>query len=212
MGRRLEPGKLVLATHNPGKREELRALLAAYPFEVVPARALDLPEPEETGATFRENAVLKARAAATAARLPALADDSGVVVPALNGAPGIYTARWAGPDKDFRVAMERVERELAASGTDPDRRAVFVSVLALAWPDGHTHAFEGRLEGSLVWPPRGAARVTDARGRLTSMGPVFQPAGREETYAEIAPDELLRTNHRAGAFRALVSACLSPDS
>src|SRR3984893_15712342 len=152
MPRRVMPGeRLVIASHNPGKIEEIEALLARYGVVAIGAGALGLPEPEETGATFEENAALKARAAVEASGLPALADDSGLVVAALAGAPGIYSARWAGPSKDFRVAMERVQRELG----DQSRRAHFVAVLALAWPDGKVALFRGEVEGHLTLAPRG---------------------------------------------------------
>src|SRR5437899_10285317 len=141
--------RLVIASHNPGKIEEIEALLAPYGVSAIGAGALDLPEPEETGTSFEENAALKARAATQASGLPALADDSGLVVPVLGGAPGVYSARWAGPTKDFRIAMERVQRELG----DKDRPAQFVAVLALAWPDGEVAMFRGEVEGHLTWPP-----------------------------------------------------------
>src|SRR6202043_379631 len=141
-----------IASHNPGKIVEMTDLLAPYRIAVVDAAALGLSEPEETGATFEENAALKAHAAAQATGLPALADDSGLVVPALGGDPGIYSARWAGPDKDFSIAMRRVENALVGR---TDRRAFFVAVLALAWPDGHLEGFRGEAHGTLVWPPRG---------------------------------------------------------
>src|SRR6516225_7539454 len=143
--------RLVIASHNPGKVEEIAALLAPFDIAVVAAASLAIPEPKETGDTFEANAALKARAAVEASGVPALADDSGLVVPALGGAPGIYSARWAGPAKDFRVAMERVHRELG----DKNRAATFVAVLALAWPDGRTELFRGEVPGSLTWPPRG---------------------------------------------------------
>src|SRR5215204_2920123 len=150
-GRIVRGARLVVASHNPGKVAEIEALLAPYGVATVGAAALGLPEPLETGSTFEENAALKARAAADASGLIALADDSGLVVPALGGAPGIYSARWAGPGKDFRVAIERVRRELG----DKDRSAHFVAVLALAWPDGEIATFRGEVYGRLVWPPRG---------------------------------------------------------
>src|ERR1700724_1873939 len=143
--------RLVIASHNPDKVEEIAALLAPFAVETIPAGALGIPEPEETGDSFEANAALKAQAAAEASGLPALADDSGLVVPALGGAPGIYSARWAGPAKNFRVAMERVHRELG----DKDRSAKFVAVLALAWPDGPTELFRGEVEGAPTWPRRG---------------------------------------------------------
>src|SRR5437879_727637 len=143
--------RLVIASHNLGKIDEIAALLAPFGVQTVGAAALGLPEPEETGATFEENAALKARAATQESGLLALADDSGLVVPALGGAPGIYSARWAGPSKDFRIAMGRVQRELG----EKDRRAQFVAVLALAWPDGEVATFRGEVEGQLTWPPCG---------------------------------------------------------
>src|SRR6185295_10979625 len=151
MSRRFDGGRLVIASHNPGKVREIDDLLRPFRVEVVSAGALGLPEPDETGTTFAANAILKARASAEGAKLPALADDSGLVVPALGGAPGIYSARWAGPDKDFRIAMERVQCELG----DNDRRAHFVAVLALAWPGAEEAIWRGEAHGRLVWPPRG---------------------------------------------------------
>src|SRR6266853_6096689 len=152
MSRRLDRGeRLVIASHNPGKLDEIAALLGPFGVETIGAAALGLPEPEETGATFEENAELKVRLAAEASGLPSLADDSGLVVPALGGAPGIYSARWAGPEKNFRVAMDRVQRELGAK----DRSAHFIAVLALAWPYGEEALFRGEVYGRLTWPPRG---------------------------------------------------------
>ena len=166
MTRRFDASRLVIASHNPGKVEEIAALLARFAIGVVSAGALGLPEPEETGDSFEANAALKARASAEASGLPALADDSGLVVPALGGAPGIYSARWAGPAKDFRGAMARVHRELG----DRDRSASFVAVLALAWPDGGMELFRGEVAGRLVWPPRGE--------RGFGYDPIFVPEGR----------------------------------
>lgn len=197
MARRIARGeRLVVASHNPGKVAEIEALLAPYGVATVGAAALGLPEPEETGATFEENAALKAHAAAEASGLPALADDSGLVVPALGGAPGIYSARWAGPGKDFRVAMERVQRELGPR----DRRAFFVAVLALAWPDGKIAIFRGEVHGALVWPPRGE--------RGFGYDPIFVPDGYETTFGEMDPEQKHRISHRARAFVKLVEACL----
>ena len=184
--------RLVIASHNPGKVEEIAALLAPFAGETIAAGSLGIPEPEETGDSFEANAALKARAAAAASELPALADDSGLVVPALGGAPGIYSARWAGPAKDFRVAMERVHRELG----DKDRNASFVAVLALAWPDGPTELFRGEVEGSLTWPPRG--------DRGFGYDPIFIPQGATLTFGEIDPVEKHRISHRARAFAKLV--------
>src|SRR5580700_10834599 len=184
--------RLVIASHNPGKLVELADLLAPFGVAAVAAGALGLPEPEETGDSFEANAALKARAAAAGSGLPALADDSGLVVPALGGAPGIYSARWAGPAKDFRIAMERVQRELG----DQDRNAAFVAVLALAWPDGPTELFRGEVEGSLTWPPRG--------NRGFGYDPIFIPQGATLTFGEIDPVEKHRISHRARAFAKLV--------
>jgi len=196
--RRLDSGPLVVATHNPGKAREIAALLGPFGLEVRSAAALGLPEPDETGATFTENAEIKARAAATAAGLPALADDSGLVVPALDGAPGIYSARWAGPEKDFGEAMARIERAL---GDNPDRRAHFVCALALCWPDGRCETFEGRVYGTLVVPPRG--------GHGFGYDPIFVPLGGTRTFGEINPEEKDRISHRAEAFRQLVAHVLA---
>lgn len=198
MPRKIRPGeKLVIASHNPGKVVEIGALLAPYRVEAIGADALGLPEPEETGATFEENAELKARVAANASGLPALADDSGLVVPALSGAPGIYSARWAGPTKDFRVAMERVQRELG----DKDRHAHFVAVLALAWPDRDIAAFRGEVYGQLTWPPRGE--------RGFGYDPIFIADGYDQTFGELDPDLKHRISHRARAFANLVEACFA---
>jgi XTP/dITP diphosphohydrolase len=194
---RLRGQRLAIATHNEGKRREIEALLAPFGIEIVGAGALGLPEPEETGDSFEANAELKARAAADAGGLPALADDSGLVVPALNGAPGIYSARWAGPQRDFALAMARVERELAGN---PDRRAYFVAVLALAWPGGAIETWRGEVQGTLVWPPRG--------GNGFGYDPMFRPDGETMTYGEMSPAEKNRTNHRARAFAKFRAACL----
>lgn len=195
--RRLSPGeRLVVASHNAGKVVEIEALLAPYGVVTVGAAALGLPEPEETGASFEENAALKARAAVEASGLLALADDSGLVVPALGGAPGIYSARWAGADKDFRVAMARVECELAGK----DRRAHFVAVLAVAWPDGQTALFRGEAHGRLTFPPRGE--------RGFGYDPIFLPDGYTVTFGEMDPELKHRISHRARAFEKLVEACL----
>jgi XTP/dITP diphosphohydrolase len=196
MARRLAGGKLVIATHNGGKLAEMAELLRPYRLEAVSAGALGLPEPPETGTTFEENAALKAHAAAAASGLPALADDSGLVVLGLGGAPGIYSARWA-IDKDFAPAMTRVEREL---GDNPDRRAYFVAVLALAWPDGHLESFRGEVHGSVVFPPRGT--------RGFGYDPIFVPAGARATFGEPDGDARMRVSHRTVAFRQLAAACL----
>jgi XTP/dITP diphosphohydrolase len=200
MARRFEAPRLVIASHNPGKVREIGELLAPFGVAVISAGALGLPEPEETGVTFEENAELKALAAATAASEPALADDSGLVVPALGGAPGIYSARWAGPGKDFAVAMRRVEDELAGKG---DRRAHFVAALTLAWPDGHRETFRGEVHGTLVWPPRGT--------RGFGYDPMFIPDGRRLTFGEMDQAEKHRISHRAAAFRQLVASCFAAD-
>jgi XTP/dITP diphosphohydrolase len=197
MARRIAAGtRLVVASHNPGKVAEIEALLAPYGIETVGAAALGLPEPDETGTTFEANAELKARAAATASGIVSLADDSGLVVPALGGAPGVYSARWAGPGRDFRPAMERVQRELA----ERDRRAHFVAVLALAWPDGHVEAYRGEAHGRLVWPPRG--------DKGFGYDPIFVPDGGNLTFGELEPALKHRISHRARAFEKLAAACL----
>jgi XTP/dITP diphosphohydrolase len=197
--RRFEGGRLVIASHNPGKVGEIHDLLAPYGAEVVSAGELGLPEPEETGETFEANALLKAHAAAAAAGLPALADDSGLAVAALGGAPGIYSARWAGPGKDFAAAMQRVEREL---GETPDRRAEFVCALVLAWPDGHAETVRGTVTGTLVRPPRGEHGF--------GYDPMFVPDGHTRTFGEMAPEEKHAISHRADAFGKLVAACFAP--
>ncbi len=194
--RRITGGRLAIATHNPGKLVEIADLLRPYGVAVVGAAALGLPEPEETGATFEANAQLKALAAARASGLPALADDSGLTVAALGGAPGIYSARWAGPDKDFAVAMRHVERALAGK---PDRRAAFVAALALAWPDGDVATFRGEVHGTLVFPPRG----TNGFG----YDPIFVPEGGRQTFGEMEPVAKHEISHRARAFAKLVASC-----
>ena len=195
MARKIRRGeRLVIASHNPGKVAEIDVLLAPYGTETFGAGALGLPEPEETGTTFEANAELKARAAAERSALPALADDSGLVVPALGGAPGIYSARWAGPTKNFRGAMERVRRELG----ERDRSAHFVAVLALAWPDGEIAIFRGEVYGRLTWPPRGT--------RGFGYDPIFVPDGYDQTFAEIDAAKH-RISHRARAFDKLVADC-----
>jgi XTP/dITP diphosphohydrolase len=211
---RLLTGKVVVATHNPGKLREMRELLAPYGVEAVSAAELGLAEPDETGTMFSENAAIKAHAAARAAGLPAFADDSGLCVAALDGAPGLFSARWAGAGKDFSAAMERVERELRRRGaTEPgERRAHFVSALVLAWPDGHEELFEGRVHGTLVWPPRGQ--------RGFGYDPMFQPDGHAMTFGEISAEEKHgiswtggrgeALSHRARAFVRLAAACLPP--
>ncbi len=208
-GHRQIIGPLVIATRNPGKLLEMRELLAPYGVEALSAEELGLAEPEETGARFRDNARIKALAAAKAARLPAFADDSGLAVDALAGAPGIHSARWAGPDRDFGRAMRKVEDMLRERGaTKPEQRqAHFVSALCVAWPDGHVEEFEGRVDGSLVWPPRGSAGF--------GYDPVFLPEGYSRTFGEMTSDEKHGLppkgeglSHRARAFLKLAEACL----
>jgi len=197
MARRLEPGaRLVVATHNPGKLAEMADLLRPYAIDAVSAGSLGLPEPQETAPDFAGNARIKGLAA-TATGLPALSDDSGFCVAALRGAPGVFSSRWAGPGKNFRAAMARVERELAGSA---DRRAWFVSVLCLAWPDGETATFFGRVSGTVTFPPRG--------DRGFGYDPIFIPAGGSETYAEMDPARKHATSHRAMAMAQLSRACL----
>jgi XTP/dITP diphosphohydrolase len=199
-------GKVVIATHNPGKLAELRELLEPHNIKVVSAGALDLPEPDETGTTFAENARIKAREATQATSLPAFADDSGLCVDALGGEPGIYSARWAGPDKDFMRAMQTIEDKLRALNS-ANRAAHFVAALCLAWPDGHVEEFEGRVEGMLVWPPRG--------DKGFGYDPMFLPDGFDRTFGEMSADEKhglpprgLGLSHRARAFVQLAQACL----
>ncbi|QIG48730.1 RdgB/HAM1 family non-canonical purine NTP pyrophosphatase [Nordella sp. HKS 07] len=198
--RSLRDQKLVVASHNPGKVKEINELLGPYGVEAISAASLGLPEPEETGETFEANAELKSRAAADGAKLVSLADDSGLCVEALGGDPGIYSARWAGPSKDFVLAMRNVEEKLQAIGatTPEQRRAYFVSVLSVAWPDGQVENFEGRVWGTLVWPPRGK--------RGFGYDPMFLPDGRQETFGEMDPDAKHEISHRAVAFRKLVDA------
>ena len=196
--RKLEPGKLVIASHNPGKVAEIKELLAPYGVEPVSAGTLGLPEPEETGTSFAANAELKARAAADMSGLPALADDSGLCVEALGGDPGIFSARWAGEAKDFGLAMRLVEEGLQRAGEDAGRDAHFVCALSLCWPDGHIETFEGRVDGTLVWPPRGT--------RGFGYDPMFLPWGGEQTFGEMDPDAKHAISHRAAAFRQLVDA------
>jgi XTP/dITP diphosphohydrolase len=197
MSRRLDRGsRLVVASHNPGKVAEIEDLLGPYGIATLGVAALGLPEPEETGDSFEANAELKARAAAETSGLVAMADDSGLVVPALDGAPGIYSARWAGVAKDFRPAMARVQRELG----DRDRRAYFVAVLALAWPDGHLATFRGEAHGHLTWPPR------DRYG--FGYDPMFVPDGYQATFGEMGPELKHKISHRARAFAKLAAACL----
>lgn len=198
MSRRLARGsRLVLASHNPGKLREIKDLARPFGLEVVSAGALGLPEPAEDAPDFAGNARIKALAAATASGMPALADDSGFCVAALGGAPGVYSARWAGPEKDFRPAMERVNAML---GEAADRRAWFVAALCLAWPDGETATFLGRVDGGVVWPPRG--------DRGFGYDPIFQPGGQELTFGEMEPEQKHPVSHRARAFAQVRAACL----
>lgn len=200
--RRLEPGKLVIASHNEGKVREIRALLAPYGIEPVSAASLDIPEPVETGTSFAANAELKARFSADLSGMVALADDSGLCVDALNGDPGVYTADWAETPtgRDWKLAMRKVEDALQAKGPEAGRDAHFVCVLSLCWPDGHVESFEGRAEGTLTWPPRGTIGF--------GYDPVFVPLGDTRTFAELAPEEKHAISHRADAFRKLVAAVL----
>lgn len=193
--RRFTGGTLVIASHNKGKVREIAELLGPYAASFVSAGELGLPEPEETGTTFVANAELKALAAAKAGHV-ALADDSGLVVPALNGDPGIYSARWAGPSKDFQMAMGKVEDGLKGHA---DRSAYFVCALSLAWPDGHVETVEGRCTGTLVWPPRGEHGF--------GYDPMFKPDGYDITFGEMDPAKKHEMSHRADAFRQLVERC-----
>lgn len=203
-------GRLVIATHNPGKLKEMRELLMPYGIEAGSAGELGLVEPAESGTSFEENARIKASAAATAAGLPAFADDSGLTVDALDGDPGIYSARWAGPEKDFRRAMQAVEDKLRERGAlaRSQRKAHFVCALCLAWPDGHVEEFEGKVDGTLIWPPRGE--------RGFGYDPMFLPTGHARTFGEMTnvekhglPPRGKGLSHRARAFLKLAEACLA---
>ena len=194
--RKLTEPKIVLATHNPGKVVEIKALLEPFGTDVVAAGDLGLPEPIEDAPDFIGNAKIKALASATASGMPALADDSGLCVNALGGDPGIYSARWAGPNKDFNIAMTRVADEM---GNHDDRSAYFVCALCLAWPDGHTEAFQGEVHGNLVWPARG--------DRGFGYDPMFIPTGFDFTFGEMDPDKKHGMSHRHHAFVQLVDAC-----
>jgi XTP/dITP diphosphohydrolase len=196
MVRRFDAAKLVIASHNAGKVVEIADLLKAFPVEVVSVGALGLPVPDETGTTFAANATLKALAAARATALPALADDSGLCAHAIGGEPGIHTADWAGPERDFSKAMRLLETRLQGK---TDRGAHFVSALALAWPDGHVEVFEGEVQGHLVWPPRGEKGF--------GYDPMFVPAGETRTYGEVDQAWKHRTSHRGRAFERLVAQC-----
>ena len=194
--RKLTEPKIVLATHNPGKVVEIKSLLEPFGTDVVAAGDLGLPEPIEDAPDFIGNAKIKALASATASGMPALADDSGLCVNALGGEPGIYSARWAGPNKDFNIAMTRVADEM---GDHDDRSAYFVCALCLAWPDGHTEAFQGEVHGNLVWPARG--------DRGFGYDPMFIPTGFDITFGEMDPDKKHGMSHRHHAFVQLVDAC-----
>ncbi|MCB1478299.1 MAG: RdgB/HAM1 family non-canonical purine NTP pyrophosphatase [Rhodobiaceae bacterium] len=210
---RAVPGKIVVASHNEGKVREIRDLLGPLGCEIVSAAELDLPEPEENGETFEENAKIKALAAATASGIPSLSDDSGLCVDALDGKPGIHSARWAGPEKDFALAMRNVEEAMQAAGaTDDDKRgARFVAVLCLAWPDGHTELFRGEIEGVMVWPPRGTKGF--------GYDPVFLPEGHARTFGEMDAaekhgwkrGEAHALSHRARAFKLMVETGIGDD-
>ncbi len=198
MARKLEPGaRLVVATHNAGKLAEIADLLRPHAVAIVSAAELGLPEPAEDAADFSGNARIKALAAARSGKGPALADDSGFCVAGLGGGPGVHSARWAGPERDFAAAMARVEAEL---GQAADRRAWFVSALCLGWPDGHTDTFVGRVDGIAVWPPRGE--------RGFGYDPMFVPLGSAETFGEMHPNNKHALSHRARAFEQLLAACL----
>jgi XTP/dITP diphosphohydrolase len=198
MTRRFAGHRLVIASHNQGKVREIGDLLRPFAIETVSVAELGLPVPDEDGTSFAENARIKALAAATAAGMPALADDSGLAVDALGGQPGIDSALWGGPDRDFGLAMRRVEAALAGA---TDRRAHFVCALALAWPDGHCEVFEGVVHGRLVWPPRGE--------RGFGYDPMFIANGRDVTFGEMDPNEKHQISHRADAFRKLLAACFN---
>jgi len=210
MAHRPIAGRLVIATHNPGKLAEMRELLAVYGVDAISAGELQLSEPEETGTTFRANARIKAEAAAKASNMPAFADDSGLAVDALDGGPGIHSARWAGPDKDFRFAMNKIQSLLVERGakTAERRRGHFVSALCVAWPDGHFEEFEATVDGTVVWPPRGTLGF--------GYDPLFLPDGQTRTFGEMPSEEKhglpphgRGLSHRARAFLKLAEACLA---
>jgi XTP/dITP diphosphohydrolase len=191
--RKMTEPELILATHNKGKTSEIKALLKEFPVSVVSAGELHLPEPEETGSTFIENAIIKARTIAETTQKPALADDSGLCVSALDGKPGLYSARWAGPDRDFKMAMQKINE---AIGKNPDRSAFFFCALALVWPDGEEAVITGRVDGTIVWPPRG--------DKGHGYDPFFVPDQDSRTFAEMDQAEKNRLSHRSRALRALV--------
>lgn len=197
--RQFDGNTLLVASHNEGKVREIKDLFKNLRIQVVSARNLGLAEPEETGATFRENAELKAGLASQAANLPALADDSGLAIEALGGEPGIFSARWGGESRDFNLAMEKVEKRLAGN---KNRSAAFVCALSLSWPDGHFETFEGRINGSVCWPPRGK--------RGFGYDPIFIASGMDLTFGEINPALKHSISHRADAFRQLSKACFDP--
>ena len=196
MARHFEGGRLVIASHNKNKAHEIADLLAPYGTDVVSAGELNLPEPEETGSSFADNAIIKAQASARVATLPALADDSGLVVHALDGQPGIYSARWATPDGDFGPAIEKVHDMLE---NESDKSAHFLCALALCWPDGHYEVFEGRIDGTIIWPPRGDLGF--------GYDPIFLPEGRSITFGETPLEKKHAVSHRARAFAKLIAAC-----
>lgn len=211
--RKLDTKTIVVASHNQGKIREIADLIGPFGFSAKSAAELNFVEPEETGTTFEENARIKALASAVASGLPALSDDSGIAIDALNGAPGVYTANWAEREdgtRDFAMAMEKVEKALSSKGaTRPEqRRCRFVSVLCLAWPDGHTEIFRGEVEGQVVWPPRGTAGF--------GYDPIFQPEGHARTFGEMTaeekhgwkPGDAEALSHRARAFKRFVETCL----
>ena len=195
--RQFSERELLIATHNKGKLREIAELVEPFGIKAIPPNELNIPEPIENGMTFIENAKIKAQSAVINSGKISLADDSGLVVPALDGAPGIYSARWAGPEKDFTAAMVRVNTELA----DKDRKAFFISALVLLWPDGHMEAFEGTVHGVLVWPPRGSLGF--------GYDPMFLPNGHNKTFGELTPNEKHMYSHRSDAFSQLATACFS---
>lgn len=201
--RKFTEQKLVVATHNQGKLEEIAKLLEPFGIEVVSAGALGLPEPEETETTFIGNARIKAHAAAKATGLPALADDSGIAIDALDGAPGVYTADWATTPqgRDFGMAMQRTWNELEAINAPFPRRAKFCCTLVMAWPDGHDEVFPGEMPGAVVWPPRG--------DQGHGYDPIFQPEGFDITFGEMDRWKKNEISHRADAFRKLVAGCFT---
>lgn len=199
MARRLTEKRLVVASHNQGKVREIADLIAPFAIEAVPASALALAEPDETEPTFIGNALIKAHAAANASGIVALSDDSGLCVDALDGEPGVLSARWAGPRKDFRDAMQKVHERMVGAGSK-DRTAHFVCALAIAWPDGHAETFEGRVSGQLVWPPRGTLGF--------GYDPMFVPEGHSVSFGEMRPAQKHGMSHRARAFAKFVEECL----